>query len=172
MTFTVQGTVTIDGKEAKITLKGIGDEAKKAGAEAEGFGRKGRGAGKGAKELGDQTTFAAGSVSNLTAQFNDIGVMLAAGQNPLQLAIQQGTQITQVFGNTGAAQAGMMLKQALVSMISPLNLITIGAIAGGAALVQWATSAYRQTTKPIILRSSSKTWMPRSLTTLNLLTSP
>ncbi|MBM1921069.1 hypothetical protein [Pseudosulfitobacter pseudonitzschiae] len=37
MTFTVQGTVTIDGKEAKITLKGIGDEAKKAGAEAEGF---------------------------------------------------------------------------------------------------------------------------------------
>nr|WP_263481000.1 phage tail length tape measure family protein [Pseudosulfitobacter pseudonitzschiae] len=122
-------------------MKGIGDEAKKAGAEAEGFGRKGRGAGKGAKELGDQTTFAAGSVSNLTAQFNDIGVMLAAGQNPLQLAIQQGTQITQVFGNTGAAQAGMMLKQALVSMISPLNLITIGAIAGGAALVQWATSA-------------------------------
>nr|WP_269145093.1 phage tail length tape measure family protein [Pseudosulfitobacter pseudonitzschiae] len=91
--------------------------------------------------MGDQTKFAAGSVSNLTAQFNDIGVMLAAGQNPLQLAIQQGTQITQVFGNTGAAQAGMMLKQALVSMISPLNLITIGAIAGGAALFQWATSA-------------------------------
>jgi chromosome segregation ATPase len=39
---------------------------------------------------------AAGSVGNLTSQFNDIGVMLAAGQNPLQLAIQQGTQIGQV----------------------------------------------------------------------------
>lgn len=141
MTFTVQGTVTIDGKEAKITLKGIGDEAKKAGAEAEGFGRKGRGAGAGAKALGDQTTFAAGSVSNLTAQYNDLVVMMAAGQNPMQMAIQQGTQITQVFGNVGAAQAGMMLKQALVSMISPLNLITIGGIAAGGALVQWAISA-------------------------------
>ena len=38
------------------------------------------------------------SVGNMAARFNDITVMLAAGQNPLQLAIQQGTQITQGFG--------------------------------------------------------------------------
>ena len=140
MTFTVQGTVEIDGKLAKLTLKGIGDEAKKAGDGAQSFSNKGKAASSTARGLGDANKFAAGSVSNLTAQFNDIGVMLAAGQNPLQLAIQQGTQITQVFGNAGAAQAGMMLKQALVSMISPLNLITIGGIAAGAALIQWLSS--------------------------------
>ena len=36
-----------------------------------------------------------------------VGVMMAAGQSPMQLAIQQGTQITQVFGNRGAAAAGV-----------------------------------------------------------------
>ncbi len=82
---------------------------------------------------------AAGSVGNLTAQFNDIGVMLAAGQNPLTLAIQQGTQITQVIGPMGAAGAAKALGRALVSMVSPVNLITIGSIAAGAAMIQWLT---------------------------------
>lgn len=82
---------------------------------------------------------AAGSVANLTAQFNDIGVMLAAGQNPLQLALQQGTQITQVFRG-GAANAVAMLKQAFIGLLSPLNLITIGVIAAGGFIVQWFTS--------------------------------
>ncbi|WP_167738097.1 phage tail length tape measure family protein [Leisingera sp. NJS201] len=91
--------------------------------------------------VGASHQLAAGQVGNLTAQFNDIGVMLAAGQNPLQLAIQQGTQITQVFGNSGAANAANMMRQALVRMISPLNLITIGGIAAGAAMIQWMTGS-------------------------------
>jgi hypothetical protein len=96
---------------------------------------------RGAEEVGTSHQLAAGQVGNLTAQFNDIGVMLAAGQNPLQLAIQQGTQITQVFGNAGAASAVAMMRQALVRMISPLNLITIGGIAAGAAMIQWMTGS-------------------------------
>ncbi|WP_300439410.1 phage tail length tape measure family protein [uncultured Mameliella sp.] len=82
---------------------------------------------------------AAGSVGNLTSQFNDIGVMLAAGQNPLQLAIQQGTQIGQVFQQTGAKgkDAFKLLLQGATAMISPVNLITIGTIAMGGALVNW-----------------------------------
>ncbi|WP_027237244.1 phage tail length tape measure family protein [Leisingera caerulea] len=96
---------------------------------------------RGADEVGTSHQLAAGQVGNLTAQFNDIGVMLAAGQNPLQLAIQQGTQITQVFGSAGAADAVAMLRQALVRMISPLNLITIGGIAAGAAMIQWMTGS-------------------------------
>ncbi|WP_010142224.1 phage tail length tape measure family protein [Oceanicola sp. S124] len=81
---------------------------------------------------------AAGSISNLTAQFNDLGVMLAAGQNPFQLAIQQGTQITQVIGPMGARGAVRALGTAFLSLLSPVNLVTLGVIAGGAALVQWA----------------------------------
>jgi len=84
---------------------------------------------------------ATGSVANLTAQFNDIGVMMAAGQNPLQLALQQGTQITQVLGPMGAAGAARALGSALVSMVNPVSLITIGSILAGAAMMQWLTGA-------------------------------
>jgi len=68
-------------------------------------------------------------------------MMLAARQNPLQLAIQQGTQITQVIGPMGAAGAAKALGAAFAGMLSPINLITIGAIAAGAAMVNWLTSA-------------------------------
>ncbi len=86
-------------------------------------------------------TQAAGATGNLVAQFNDIGMMLAAGQNPLQLAIQQGTQVTQVIGPMGATGAVQALGGAFLSMLSPINLVTLGAIAAGAAMVQWLTSS-------------------------------
>lgn len=80
--------------------------------------------------------------ANLTSQFNDIGVMLAAGQSPLQLAMQQGTQINQVFqqmgGGVGALKA---LGPALMSMVNPMSLMVIGTIAGVAALSNWAFAA-------------------------------
>lgn len=87
------------------------------------------------------TNMAAGATGNLVAQFNDIGMMMAAGQNPLQLAIQQGTQITQVIGPMGAAGAVQALGAAFVSMFNPLNLGILAAIAGLSTLVSWLTSA-------------------------------
>ncbi len=86
-------------------------------------------------------TSAAGATGNLVAQFQDIGVMMAAGQNPLQLAIQQGSQISQVIGQAGATGAVQLLRGAFLSLLSPVNLITIGSIAAGAAMVQWLSSA-------------------------------
>lgn len=85
---------------------------------------------------------AAMQTANLTAQFNDIGVMLAAGQNPLMLAMQQGTQINQVFDQM-RGKGGVLtgIAQAFTSMVSPVNLATLGIIAGGAALAQWAIGA-------------------------------
>lgn len=94
-----------------------------------------------AKTMGTSQATAARNVGNLTAQFNDIGVMLAAGQNPLQLAIQQGTQITQVIGPMGAAGAVRALGQGFLAMLSPINLVTIGALAAGAAITQWLFDA-------------------------------
>ena len=81
--------------------------------------------------------------ANLGAQFNDIGVMLAAGQNPLMLAVQQGTQISQVLQAAGgtAKETGKLLLASFKSILSPISLATIGVIAVGAALFQWATSA-------------------------------
>lgn len=85
---------------------------------------------------------AAGANANLVSQFNDIGVMLAAGQNPLQLALQQGTQISQVLtqmgGGVGALRA---VGSAFVGMLNPVSLATIGVIGFGAAAVQWLMPA-------------------------------
>ncbi|WP_226779507.1 phage tail length tape measure family protein [Oceaniglobus trochenteri] len=97
--------------------------------------------GASAQRLGAANTAAAGSIGNLVAQFNDIGVMMAAGQNPLTLALQQGTQITQVIGPMGAAGAVKALGGALLGMLNPVSLITIGSIAAGAAMVGWLTDS-------------------------------
>lgn len=162
MTFVVQGEILVDGSGAQSEVKKLRAEQDKLKGSAEQVNQSTTrwsrateaararltslrtGASNwvaSLREVKEGQELAAGSAANLTAQFNDIGVMLAAGQNPLQLAIQQGTQITQAFGNRGAASAIAATRAAFVNMISPLNLVTIGSIAAGAALVQWLTSA-------------------------------
>lgn len=80
---------------------------------------------------------------NVFAQLNDISMMMLSGQNPLVLAMQQGTQLNQVWAQMGGGIRGVgsALGGALMSMINPMSLLTIGVIAGGAALVQWGMSA-------------------------------
>lgn len=79
----------------------------------------------------------AGQTANLVSQFNDIAVMMAAGQNPLQLAMQQGTQISQVLtqmgGGVGALRA---LGSAFIGMLNPISLATIGVIGFGSWAIQ------------------------------------
>lgn len=84
-----------------------------------------------------------GQTSNLAAQFNDIGVQLASGTSPLTVALQQGTQISQVLGETkgGAAGAVKALGAAFASVVSPISLATIGIIALGGAAIQYIGSA-------------------------------
>lgn len=123
------GGLTTAGGRAERSIEGVGRASVTAGSQVDRFGR--------------QMRSSAGHTANLTAQLNDIGVMLAAGQNPLQLALQQGTQINQVFAQMGGQRAALRgIGAALVSMVSPLNLATLGIIAGGAALTQFAISAF------------------------------
>ena len=86
---------------------------------------------------------AAGYTGNLAAQFNDIGVQLASGQSPLLLAVQQGTQINQVLAQMGRGGGAVRAlgRRVHVDHQSPMSLLTIGIIAGGAALVQWGIKA-------------------------------
>ncbi|GGO50297.1 Lambda phage tail tape-measure protein (Tape_meas_lam_C) [Roseovarius pacificus] len=80
--------------------------------------------------------------ANMAAQFNDIGVMLAAGQSPLLLAVQQGTQVSQVLNMMGnRASILATLKSGFLSMVSPVSLVTVGVIALGAAIIQHIGSA-------------------------------
>lgn len=97
--------------------------------------------------MGQSLHGASAQVGNLAAQFNDIGVTLASDNSPFLIALQQGSQIGQVLGPLGAGGAVKALGTAFMSLLSPVNLITIGAIAAGGALVQWFMSLNRESPK-------------------------
>lgn len=95
------------------------------------------------RALGRDMKASAAHTTNLMFQAQDMGVMFASGQSPWVIALQQGTQVSGVFQqmkNSGqSAFSGII--GGLAGMLSPLSLMTIGVIAGGAALGQWALSA-------------------------------
>lgn len=105
-----------------------------------------REAGAAAKAAGTEIQAAAGQTGILVSQFNDIAVMMAAGQSPIQLAMQQGTQISQVLvtmgGGVGAVKA---LGAAFMGMLNPVSLLTIGSVAMGAAFSQALTGMIPET---------------------------
>ncbi|WP_273688462.1 phage tail length tape measure family protein [Ketogulonicigenium vulgare] len=82
-----------------------------------------------------------GNLSNIAAQFNDIGVTAAMGMNPMLIALQQGTQISQVFAGMKTADVIKNLQGAFMAFISPVALATVALVAGAAALAQWGFSA-------------------------------
>ncbi|MVO16856.1 phage tail length tape measure family protein [Parasedimentitalea huanghaiensis] len=136
-------TAAVNAAEAKATAttRKLGAASSSAAAKAKALSVAEQSVAREAMTMGNSHRAAAGQVGNLTAQFNDIGVMMAAGQNPLQLAIQQGTQISQVIGPMGAAGAVQSLKAGFLGMISPISIITIGSIAAAAAMSNWLTGA-------------------------------
>lgn len=77
------------------------------------------------------------NTANIAAQFQDIGVTAAMGMNPLQIALQQGTQLSAVLGPMGAAGAARSLGAALLSVVNPVSLITLGLVAAAAAAIQY-----------------------------------
>lgn len=129
----IDATAAATGK-LKTSIDQLGNEAAQTRTQMAGVQAQ-------ARATGQAMTLSAGSVGNLTAQFNDIGMMLMAGQNPLMLAVQQGTQISQVIGPMGAAGAVRALGAAFMGMMSPVSLVTVGSIAAGAAMIQWLTGA-------------------------------
>jgi hypothetical protein len=128
----------IYGKDAawlEGRTKQLNDNLKGIGAGAAGAMPK---VSKGAADAARGMNSLAGQTGNIAAQFQDIAVQLQSGSSPFTIALQQGTQLGAVFsgaGGLGAAVKGV--GAAFVSMISPVNLITIGLIAAGGAAVQY-----------------------------------
>lgn len=81
------------------------------------------------------------NTANIAAQFQDIAVTSAMGMSPLQIALQQGTQLSAVLGPMGAAGAVKTLGAAFLSIINPVSLLTIGTVAATAAFLQYVGSA-------------------------------
>lgn len=82
---------------------------------------------------------ASAHAANLSFQLNDIAMMTMAGQNPMMLMMQQGTQVTQVFGQMRASglSLGTALRGAFMGMLNPMSLATMAVIGFGTAAVQW-----------------------------------
>lgn len=99
--------------------------------------------GTAATTMGTQIGAANRHILNMGFQFQDIGMMMASGQNPLILAMQQGTQVAGIFNQVrmeGQSVFGV-LRSGFMQLINPTSLLTIGIIAGTAALVQWGLAA-------------------------------
>ena len=80
--------------------------------------------------------------ANIAAQFQDIAVTSAMGMSPIQIALQQGTQLSAVFNEMGKGKDVIRgIGAAFASIVSPVSLVTIGVIAASAALLQYVSSA-------------------------------
>lgn len=78
--------------------------------------------------------------ANIAAQLQDIGVTTAMGMSPLQIALQQGTQLSAIIGSMQNPIRG--LAAAFMSVVSPVSLVTIGIIAAGTAAVQYFSGIF------------------------------
>lgn len=81
--------------------------------------------------------------TNLMFQMQDIGMMMAAGQNPFMLMMQQGSQVAGIFGQMQAEgkKIGPTIAGAFTQLLNPMTAVTFAVIGGTAALTQWAVSA-------------------------------
>lgn len=92
-----------------------------------------------ADKMGTAVKASTGSIGNMTAQLQDVGVQLAGGQSPFLIALQQGTQLSAALEQTGGGVKS--LGSAFLSLVSPMSLATIGGIAAFGLLTQYLTSA-------------------------------
>ncbi len=82
--------------------------------------------------------------ANIAAQFQDIAVTSQMGMNPLQIALQQGTQLSAVFNELKASGQGLgtSLMAAFTSIVNPVSLVTIGIVAAAAAAIQFGSTLF------------------------------
>jgi hypothetical protein len=119
-------TVAASGRAADQVLQGL--DARVASSL--------RGAAVSANVSGQAFKLNAFQMQNMAFQMNDMATMLASGQSPFVMLMQQGMQISQIFGPGVGVQAALKgVGAALISFVTnPLNLAVLGfAVAGGAA---------------------------------------
>lgn len=74
---------------------------------------------------------------NVAFQLQDVAVTAAMGMSPMTIALQQGTQIAGILGPMGAAGAVEALRSAVVSLLNPVSLLSVGLVGAAAAAVQY-----------------------------------
>ena len=107
--------------EHASVLEGIGRKYLVANANARTFGQT-------VEQQGQRTRITAQQMAQLQPQLNDIFTTLTTGMSPLTIALQQGPQITQIFGGIGATfraipPVALGAAAALASVGIPLGII-------------------------------------------------
>ncbi|WP_324622740.1 phage tail length tape measure family protein [Delftia lacustris] len=93
-------------------------------------------AAKGLGTMGVSAAQTAAALRQVPAQFTDIVVSLQAGQAPLTVLLQQGGQLKDMFGGTGAAAKA--LGGYVMGLVSPLTLVAAAGAAMAVAFHQGA----------------------------------
>lgn len=96
-------------------------------------------AAKGMQNMGISAGQTAAAMRGVPAQVQDIVVSLQAGQQPMTVLLQQGSQLATTFGGIGAAAKG--LGTYLLSFITPVTALA-GAVALVAGVVYSANSNF------------------------------
>jgi hypothetical protein len=84
---------------------------------------------------GESAGLARMQTSNLAFQIQDIGTMLAAGQNPFMLLAQQLPQVTMHGGQVNGIMGA--LRQTVAGLFSPLGLVTTGFVLAASAAISY-----------------------------------
>lgn len=151
----------VDGAAAEIvnSLQKVETESRQAGTALEAVGRGAQlpalagpldQAAGAARNLGEGTQLASWQVQNLGYQVNDVVTGLISGQRPMTVFLQQGLQMTQIFGS-GATLSGALtaVGSSAMSMINPLTLaiVALGAVATAVEYVWTAWGSGSEKTK-------------------------
>ena len=85
--------------------------------------------------MGGQSRLASHHVQNLAFQFQDLGVQLASGANPMTAFIQQGSQISGIMMQAGIGVRGLVM--AVVGMVAPFApaIAVVGGLAAAIGLM-------------------------------------
>jgi len=121
-------TITGDSKELVAAF----NQAVRAMNE---FGQKAKIQANGARVMAEEASKsqrqAAWQSLQLYQQIQDFGVQIAGGQNPILALVQQGSQLTAIYGSAGAAMSA-----ALGAIVSPAMLATAAVAALGFAFLK------------------------------------
>ncbi|WP_422371348.1 phage tail length tape measure family protein [Hoeflea sp.] len=113
--------------------------AREHGSALEALNARYAAAGQASAGFADRSGMARMQTANLAFQIQDIGTMLASGQNPFILLAQQLPQVTMYGGQLGGVMGA--LRQTVAGLFSPLGLLTTGFVLAGSAAISYFTSA-------------------------------
>ena len=123
--------MTLDGqREVSQGLQQVGNDLGKLGNAGSQLGGLSQGMGNAARTAGQLQQ----AMQQLPMQFQDVVVSWQAGQQPLTILLQQGSQLAGSFGSAGAAAKAMA--GYVVGLINPLSLMAAGVAAVGVAYYQ------------------------------------